>query len=148
MNLSADSLKDVGIEVATNVANEIRHLRSNQRARRALRGVENQRGRTDSALIDRCNEYAQDVLGSRKFAPWLQVYAAVSGEFRERWIPDNYYGVVVDPRKNPVAVRNSALRPLTNRIINDTALQHDPHPHSDVYYSADSRNLHEEREEH
>lgn len=143
MDLSADSLKDVGIEVATNVANEVRHIRSNQRARLALKGVENQRGRTDSALIGRCNEYAQEVLGSRKFAPWLHVYAAVSGEFREGWIPDNYYGVIVYPRKNPVAVKLSVLKTFTNRILNTDALPDLAYAIDGVYFSRDFRPIRE-----
>lgn len=40
----------------------------------------------------RCDEYARDVLGSRKYAPWLYLYTHVSGRFKEGWIPDNFYG--------------------------------------------------------
>src|SRR5688572_16788022 len=43
----------------------------------------------------RADEYARDVLGSLLYAPWLRVYALLSGEFREGWIPDNYYTKVV-----------------------------------------------------
>lgn len=47
--------------------------------------------------IDKCDEYAMEVLGSKNFAPWLYVYTAVAGSFKEGWIPDNYYGVKVVP---------------------------------------------------
>ena len=40
-------------------------------------------------------EYAKDVLGDKIYAPWLYVYSAIAGEFKEGWIPDNYYGGVV-----------------------------------------------------
>lgn len=39
-----------------------------------------------------CDTYARDALGSRKYAPWLYIYALVSGQFKEGWIPDNFYG--------------------------------------------------------
>jgi hypothetical protein len=40
-------------------------------------------------------QYAIDVLGARKFAPWLYVYTAISGAFRFGWIPANFYRSVV-----------------------------------------------------
>src|SRR3546814_19618914 len=73
MNLSADSMKDAGLHLASGFANELRHQLYNQRARANLERVESQQGATDRALVNRCNDYAQDVLGSRKFAPWLHV---------------------------------------------------------------------------
>jgi len=39
-----------------------------------------------------CDTYARDVLGGVRYAPWLYLYAHVSGQFREGWIPDNFYG--------------------------------------------------------
>lgn len=139
MNLSTDSLKDAGVDLATGVVNELRHHRSNQRARLALKGVEIQQGTTDSGLIGRCNEYAHDVLGSRRFAPWLHVYAAVSGEFREGWIPDNYYGLVVYPGKNPVAAKLTTLKTFTNRILDSEALPDLAYVIDGAYFSRDFR---------
>lgn len=51
---------------------------------------------------------ATERLGSAAFAPWLRVYAAWSGAFREGWIPDNYFGRVVirqiqSARQKPVS---------------------------------------------
>jgi len=135
MNLSTESLKDAGVDLATGVVNELRHHRSNQRARLALNGVERQQGATSSALIGRCNEYAQEILGSRRFAPWLHVYAAVSGEFREGWIPDNYYGLVVYPAKNPVAAKVTILKTFTNCILDSPALPDLAYVIDGVYFS-------------
>jgi hypothetical protein len=42
-------------------------------------------------------EYSKDVLGSLDFAPGLRSYTAYSREFKEGWIPNNYYGRVVLP---------------------------------------------------
>jgi len=139
MNLSTDSLKDAGVDLATGVVNELRHHRSNQRARLALKGVERQQGGTDSSLIALCNEYAHEVLGSRRFAPWLHVYAAVSGGFREGWIPDNYYGLVVYPGKNPVAAKVTILKTFTNRVLDSQALPDLAYVIDGVYFSRDFR---------
>ncbi len=143
MNLSTDSLKDTGFALATGVVNELRHQRSNQRARLALKGVESHQGVTDNAIISRCNEYAQDVLGGRRFAPWLHVYAAVSGSFKEGWIPDNYYGLVVLPMKNPVAAKVSTLKTFTNRILNSEALPDLAYAIGGAYFSRDFRPIQE-----
>jgi hypothetical protein len=42
-------------------------------------------------------QYSLDVLGSLDFAPGLRSYTAYSREFKEGWIPNNYYGRVVLP---------------------------------------------------
>lgn len=43
------------------------------------------------------DEYAIQVLGGKEFAPWLYVYSAMNGIFKEGWIPDNYFGTVISP---------------------------------------------------
>lgn len=65
--------------------------------------------------------YATDVLGSRRYAPWLYVYAAVQGRFTEGWIPDNYFGRVVVPKVNN-GFRNTSLKTATNLLLNTPAL--------------------------
>ena len=55
-------------------------------------------GRRSPALFKQCDEYAKNVLGSIKYSPWLKAYTVFSGEFKEGWIPDNYYGGVVVPK--------------------------------------------------
>ena len=137
MNFTTDSLKDAGLDLAAGAANELSHLLYNQRARAALKQVEDQQGPTDSALLDRCNEYAQDVLGSRRFAPWLHLYAAVSGDFREGWIPDNYYHRVVHRMKSPVAAKVSNLKTFTNTILDTGALPDLAYAIDGVYFSRD-----------
>ena len=54
--------------------------------------------RRSTALFRQCDEYAQEVLGSGKYSPWLKAYSLLAGTFKEGWIPDNYYGRVVGPR--------------------------------------------------
>lgn len=65
-----------------------RSRRFNKRARRVLAGMNRTLPQKDRAL---CVAYAVDVLGSKTYAPWLYAYANVAGQFREGWIPDNYF---------------------------------------------------------
>lgn len=85
-----------------------------------LKNVEFVNGKTDPKLIKLSNEYAMDVLGWRGYAPWLIVYSAMNGVFKEGWIPDNYYAKVVIPAIKGEYAKTSELRTLTNRLlIND-----------------------------
>jgi len=72
--------------------------RSKKRTLNILKTIENYRGKTDSKLIKLSDEYAKEVLGSKNYAPWLYVYAAIQNEFEEGWIPENYYIEEVVPR--------------------------------------------------
>lgn len=45
------------------------------------------------------DEYAQDVFGTKEYAPWLYFYSLVRGEFLEGWIPDNYFGRYIAPNQ-------------------------------------------------
>lgn len=67
------------------------------RAARALAGLARGGEVPDGTILRAGLQYAQDVLGSTSYAPWLWVYATSSGAFREGWIPDNYYGRWVVP---------------------------------------------------
>ncbi len=51
----------------------------------------------DDATRGRIREYGRDVLGSGRFAPWLETYAAYRGAFLEGWIPNNYFGRILVP---------------------------------------------------
>jgi hypothetical protein len=73
------------------------HRDHEAQARRVLQLIEKQYGRADPANLKLADTYARDVFGNVVYAPWLRVYAAFSGAFKEGWIPDNFYGSVVVP---------------------------------------------------
>ena len=98
-----------------------KHLGAWMEARAALRAVESVWGRTEPVLIRTADEYARDRLGWIGYAPWLRVYAAVAGEFREGWLPDNYYATVVAPRVNGAYIRISRLRAATRLVFRSQA---------------------------
>ena len=67
-----------------------------------LKRIERAEGKLDPELRKLCDQYAVGILGSKKYAPWLYVYALIAGRFKEGWIPDNYYaGIVVPSMKGP-----------------------------------------------
>jgi hypothetical protein len=65
--------------------------RHRQEALRAVATIEtyNNTRLTDAAR--KCaDDYAVQVLGAKAYAPWLYVYALVSGEFKEGWDPRQF----------------------------------------------------------
>jgi hypothetical protein len=54
-------------------------------------------GKANPEHLKTATEYALDVFGSKRYAPWLHFYTAVAGEFREGWIPENFYFCAVVP---------------------------------------------------
>ena len=69
-------------------------------AQKAIKAYEDSNGiKLSPNLKKLADEYASDVFGGKEFSPWLQFYSLVSGEFKEGWIPDNYFGEFVAPQK-------------------------------------------------
>jgi Sugar-transfer associated ATP-grasp len=97
------------------------HARHWAEAERALRAFENATGPTDPRLLRTAKEYAGDALGWRGYAPWLYLYTAVAGEFREGWIPDNYYARVILPQMKGLYGRMSDLRALNTKVFNSAS---------------------------
>jgi hypothetical protein len=79
--------------------------------------LEQSLGRTNRVDLDRADAYARDVLGHARYAPWLYVYSAIAGRFKEGWIPDNYYGRVVVPKINGGYGRASNLKSLQRAMF-------------------------------
>lgn len=115
------SAKRVELEVSL-LAKRVRlanyHRKHKVSATRVLKALESEKGAMQSSLRKYCDEYANDVLGSRVYAPWLYVYAHFSGEFKVGWIPDNYYGACVVPKFSGAYGDVSSLKPLNRLIFN------------------------------
>lgn len=93
------------------------HYISNRQAFKALEEIEKERGKLTSKSKRIIDEYAVDVLGWRGFAPWLYVYTAINGCFKEGWIPDNYYFKKVVPKIQGEYGQVSFLKSLNNLIF-------------------------------
>jgi len=88
--------------IKDNVKWYFKHKREKDRAKKALQTIEGYRGKTEAKLIKLSNAYAQEVLGNKVCAPWLQVYSALQNEFKEGWIVDNYYKKEVVPKQREI----------------------------------------------
>eukprot|EP01093_Parvamoeba_rugata_P005324 TRINITY_DN1796_c0_g2_i4.p1 TRINITY_DN1796_c0_g2~~TRINITY_DN1796_c0_g2_i4.p1 ORF type:complete len:371 (-),score=67.73 TRINITY_DN1796_c0_g2_i4:1204-2316(-) len=94
------------------------HYTSNGVANKLLKNIELEKGKLNSTSKKLAKEYAQDVLGWKGFAPWLYVYTLMYGEFKEGWLPDNYFGKIVIPEIQGEYGKISFLKPFTNKLFN------------------------------
>lgn len=77
------------------------HRINNKKAEKGLEIIERENGRKIATrTVQKCDEYAEEVLGWKGYAPWLYLYSAISGQFFEGWIPNNYYIKAVVPKVN------------------------------------------------
>ncbi len=68
------------------------------------------------------DEYAIGVLGKQEYAPWLYVYTLVRGDFREGWIPDNFFGQMVWPKINNGLDFLADVKTLSRVVLRTEAL--------------------------
>jgi len=96
------------------------HLDHKKSALKVLKSIESVKGKTDKKLIKLSDDYANDVLGWKGYAPWLYVYSAVNNNFKEGWIPDNYYGKIVVPALKGNYGIIADYNSLTSRLFNSS----------------------------
>ncbi|TDT46729.1 putative polysaccharide biosynthesis protein [Maribacter spongiicola] len=94
------------------------HYSSNKTANKLLKNIELEKGKLDLTSKKLAKEYAQDILGWKGFAPWLYVYTHMYGEFKEGWLPDNYFGKLVIPEIQGDYGKISFLKPFANKLFN------------------------------
>ena len=97
------------------------HHSHKKQAAQILRTIESVKGEIPERVKKCSDEYAADVLGWKGYSPWLYVYSSISGEFKEGWIPDNYYGRVVLPAVTGKFRRISNQKTLSRRLIRSDA---------------------------
>lgn len=93
------------------------HLNHKKNAISILKKIEVEKGKTNPKHLKLCNQYAADVLGWTGYSPWLYVYTAIAGDFKEGWIPDNYYGKIVVPSLKGGYGEIDDLKSLNNKIF-------------------------------
>jgi Sugar-transfer associated ATP-grasp len=93
------------------------HIRA---ARAKLANLEATYGPLNPADARRCDAYAVEELGNARFAPWLYVYAHVAGEYRDGWIPDNFYDECVLPHTSGEYGELSGFRSLNTVLFDAT----------------------------
>jgi len=100
----------------------IKHYRQKLQTEALLKSIESEKGNISEKIRRLLREYAQDILGWTGFSPWLNVYSAIAGEFKEGWIPDNYYGWVVVPKVKGLYGETGNLKPLSSKLLNTDRL--------------------------
>ena len=89
-------------------------------AAKALEQIESTKGALSPALRRRATEYAAEVLGDVRYSPWLFVYSAFNGVFREGWIPVDFFEERVTPQINkPFKVLTEA-KTLSRTLLRST----------------------------
>lgn len=112
------------------------------RAHVALRALEAEDGAPLPRRTRReADAYAREVLGSRRFAPWLYVYAKVQGRMREGWIPDTFMGRVVSPNVNHAFTRVAGRKTFTRAVYPSDAIPDAAYIIEGLYYDAEYRPL-------
>ena len=111
-------------------------------AKRILKGIESVKGSLSHRIVRQCDDYARDVFGHRRFAPWLYVYSAIAGQFKEGWIPDNYYGSVVRPKLKGVYGRISGLKSLHSTLFSSESFPDILFYSNGVFFDKDYRVIH------
>ncbi|MFD1615612.1 sugar-transfer associated ATP-grasp domain-containing protein [Gelatiniphilus marinus] len=104
-------------KVVDKVLLRLYHSNHKKEATNFLKKIEAQKGKTNPKFIKLSNQYAADVFGWVGYSPWLYVYSAISGSFKEGWIPDNYYGKVVVPALKGQYGDLDDLNALQNKIF-------------------------------
>lgn len=93
------------------------HQYSVREARRVVKSIEAAKGPLPRQVVKCCDDYSSDVYGHRHFAAWLYAYSAVAGQFKEGWIPDNYYGSTVVPQLKGDYAVVARLKSLNHTIF-------------------------------
>jgi len=88
------------------------------RAKATMKIIEAEHGKVSPGVKKQSKEYALEVLGDAKYASWLNIYSAIAGEFKEGWIPPEYYAQVVLPHMNGLYGKMEHLEPLTAKLWN------------------------------
>src|SRR5699024_10028232 len=76
----------------------------------------------DLKLKKKIDEYAKETFGSVAYAPSLYVYTVYNQEFKEGWIPDNYFGFVVAPKVNKSLGHVASMKTMSIKIIQTNKL--------------------------
>lgn len=78
-------------------------------------------GRPEIKMI---KEYAGDVFGDRGYWPWLACYMEMRGEFKEGWVPSDYYSNELIRQLNPSAgAFLSSAKSFDHRLFGDFSLE-------------------------
>jgi Sugar-transfer associated ATP-grasp len=112
----------------------------NQKFRKGLAAIEKFNGTSLSPQARRqADDYAHEILGNLDYAPSLHFYAAMQGRFREGWIPENFYHLVVVPNISKGFFEISSKKSLSNMLMRTEALPDIAYHIGGSFYDRDYR---------
>lgn len=86
--------------------------------------VQNDRTVVDRRLLKKIKAYCRNVFGSASYWPWLAVYTELRGEFKEGWMPDEYYRFKFLSRMNPKKfMAFSEAKTIDYKLFNDSIIE-------------------------
>lgn len=102
--------------------NDFRHHRVHKKAAfKLIEKVERLNGWALSPKLKKlADDYAIEVFGRREYAPWLYFYTLFQGEFKEGWIPLNFYSTYILPDYG--LTRVSEVKTFSKVVFNTDAL--------------------------
>lgn len=112
-------MKELAKSILEKSKSFVYHREQNAAALKIRKAVESQKGKLSTQNKKLCTEYAQDIFGNKKYAPWLMTYCSYTNEFKEGWIPDNYYGETVIPLLKGEYGKITDMSLVLGQIIND-----------------------------
>jgi len=76
----------------------------------------------DSRLKKKMEEYCRERFGKTDYWPWLALYTEYRGEFKEGWIPCDYFRFSILPQWNPHS-SFSSLKTMDYRLFTDFSVR-------------------------
>jgi hypothetical protein len=77
----------------------------------------------DKKGIGRLKSYAKKTYDSSSYWPWLALYTEIRGEFKEGWIPNDFYTAYLLKRYNPKSARISDYKTFDYKMFPGFALE-------------------------
>lgn len=137
-----DVVKDGGEKILNSTHSYLYDLRHKKEAMEAVDVIRKYNSRTlTDKLKKTADEYATEVFGSKYYAPWLYVYSLISDEFKEGWIPDNFFGKIVSPKVNKKIRVAAEFKTFSNILFRSDMLPDIGYYIDGIFYDRELRRI-------
>lgn len=139
--VSKNSVKDLREKALTAEKIYLMNYLVNLRAKRVLKVIESEKGALDNKVKRQCDEYAKDYLNNIKFSPWLYVYSAIQGEFKEGWIPLNYHLEHFVNGLDSIFSSQGDMKPLTAKLLDTNKIPDLVYVHNGLFVEPNNMSI-------
>lgn len=132
----------IGVSDSIKMMLVLAHMRND--AHRYRKAVIRDKGHRviDRKLRKEIRAYAKRRFGSKRYWAWLAYYTEVRGEFREGWIPAEYFRFNVVPRLNPEPALHADFKTFDYQLFGDFSVKPLFLFISGMYYTPDLKYVH------